>query len=125
MKDKKYRKVRDHCHYAGEYRGATHNICNFKYNVTKKISIVFHNRPNYDYHFIIKKLAEEFKKQFTYLGESTEKYITSTVAIKREVTRIDKNGEEITKYIFYILQFLDIAKVIATVFLNKQTLKII
>ena len=93
MKDKKYRKVRDHCHYTGEYRGATHNICNFKYNVTKKISIVFHNGPNYDYHFIIKKLAEEFKKQFTYLGESTEKYITSTVAIKREVTRIDKNGE--------------------------------
>ena len=26
---------------------------------------------------------------------------------KEEVTRIDKNGEEMTKYISYILQFID------------------
>ena len=25
-KDKKYCKFRDHCHYIGEYRGATHSI---------------------------------------------------------------------------------------------------
>ena len=54
-----------------------------------------------------KELAEEFKKQFTYLGESTEKYITFTVPIEKEVTRIDKNGEKITKNISYILQFID------------------
>ena len=69
----KYKKVRDHCHYAGEYRSAAHSICDLKYNVPKKIPIVFHNGSNYDYHFIIKELAEEFKKQFTWLGESTEK----------------------------------------------------
>ena len=40
----------------------------------KKIPIVFQNGSNYDYHFIIKELAEEFKKQFTCLGESTEKH---------------------------------------------------
>ena len=37
LKDKKYRKVRDHCHYTGEYRGAVHSICNLKYKVPKKI----------------------------------------------------------------------------------------
>ena len=53
-------KVRDHCHYTGEYRGATQSICNLKYSVPKKIRIIFHNGHNYDYHFIIKGLAEEF-----------------------------------------------------------------
>ena len=34
-KDKKYRKVRGHCHYTGEYRGAVHSISNLKYIVPK------------------------------------------------------------------------------------------
>ena len=97
MKDKKYRKVRDHCHYTGEYRSAEHSICKLKYSAPKKIPIVFHNGSNYDCHFVIKELAEEFKKQFTYLGENTEKYITFTDPIEKEITRIDKNGEETTK----------------------------
>ena len=37
--------------------------------------MVFHNSSNYDYHFIIKQLAKEFKDRFEYLGENTEKYI--------------------------------------------------
>ena len=93
---KKYRKVRDHCHYTGQYRGAAHSICNLKYSVPKKIPTVFHNGSNYDYHFIIKKLGEYFRKQFTCLRKSNEKYATFTVPIEKEVTRIDKNGEEIT-----------------------------
>ena len=107
MKDKKYPKVRDHCHYTGRHRGVTHSICKLKYSVPKENSIAFHNGSNYDYHFIIKELAEEFTKKFTCLGENTEKYIIFTVPIQKEVTRIDKNGEEITKNIFYILQFID------------------
>ena len=114
MKDKKYHKIRDHCHYTGEYRGAAHSLCNLKYKVLKKVPIVFHNGSNYDYHFIIKELAEEFKKQFTCLGENTEKYITFTVPIEKEVTRTDKNGEEITKNISYILQFIDSARFMAS-----------
>ena len=62
IKYKKYCKVRDHCHYTGEYRGAAHSVCNLKYSRPKKNPIVFHNGSNYDYHFIIKELAEEFKK---------------------------------------------------------------
>ena len=41
-------------------------------SVPKESSIVFHNGSNYDYHFIIKKLTEEFEKQFTCLGDNTE-----------------------------------------------------
>ena len=61
VKDTKYCKVRYHCHYTGEYRGALHSICSLKYSVPKKILIAFHNGSNYDYYFIIKELTEEFK----------------------------------------------------------------
>ena len=64
-RDKKYCKVRDHCHYTGEHKGAAHSICNLKYCVPKDIPIVFHNGSDFIYHFIIKELAEEFGKQFT------------------------------------------------------------
>ena len=80
-----------------------HSICNLKYSVPKKILVVFHNGSNCDYHFIIKELGEEFKKQFICLREDTEKYITFTVPIEKEVTRIDKTGQEIPRNISYRL----------------------
>ena len=46
---------------------------------------------SYDYHFIKKVLAEEFKKYLTCL-QDTEKYITFRVPLEKEVTKIDKNG---------------------------------
>ena len=55
------RKVRDHCHYTGKYRGAAHSICNLRYKITKKIPVAFHSGSTYDYHFIIKQLTREFK----------------------------------------------------------------
>ena len=61
----------------------------------------------------MKELTEEFKTQFTCLGENTEKYITFTVPIENEFTRIDKDGEEIKK-ISYILQFIDSATFLAS-----------
>ena len=41
------------------------------------------------------------------MRESTEKYITFTVPIEKKVTRFDKNGEEISKYASYRVQFID------------------
>ena len=111
MKDKKYRKVRDHCHYTGKYRGAAHSICNLKYSLPRNFPIASHNGSNHDYHFIIKELLEKFKKQYTCLGKrNTEKYIAFTASVEKNVTRIDKNVEEITKNMSYILQFIDSAR---------------
>ena len=36
-------KVRDHCHYTGKYRGATHQKCNLWYAIPHYINIIFHN----------------------------------------------------------------------------------
>ena len=59
-KDKHYRKVR-YGHYAGKYKGAAHSICNLKCNIPNKMAVVSHNGSNYDYHFIIKDIANEFE----------------------------------------------------------------
>ena len=67
--DKNYWKVRDPCHYTGKYRDVAHSICNLKFNVPNEIPVAFHNGSNYDYHFIIKKLANEFEWQFECLGK--------------------------------------------------------
>ena len=88
MKNKKYLKVRYHCHYTGEYRGAAHGICNLKHIVPKKIPTVFHSGSNYDYHFMIKESQEKFKKQFACLGENTEKYIIFAVLIEKKLQEL-------------------------------------
>ena len=86
-KNKKYHKLKDHCHYTGEYRGAAHDICNLRHKIPKEIPVVFHNGSTYDYHFIIKKLAEEFEGEFECLGENTEKYITFQYQSKRKLQK--------------------------------------
>ena len=52
--DKSKKKVRNHCHFTGKFRGAAHSKCNLRYKISKKIPVVFHNGSTYDYHFIIK-----------------------------------------------------------------------
>ena len=49
----------------------------------------------------------------TCLGQNTEKYIIFTIPIEKEVTRIDKNREQVTKNISYILQFIDSSRFMA------------
>ena len=51
--------------------------------VPRVISIVFHNGSTYDYHFIIKTLAE-FNGEFKCLRENIEKYTTFSVPLKKE-----------------------------------------
>ena len=91
--------VRHHCHYTGKYKGAAHNKCNLNYKISKKIPVVFHNGSTYDYHFIIKQLAREFKGNFECLGENTERCITFSASIKKE----HDNGKTTT----YKLKFID------------------
>ena len=97
--NKKYHKVRYHCHYTGKFRGVAHNICNLGYKTPKEIPTVFHNGSTYDYHFIINQLVKEFDGQPECLGENTEKYIPFSVPISNELD----NGKTIT----YKLKLID------------------
>ena len=65
-------------------------------------------------YFIVKELAENFFQKITCLGENNEKYIVFTVTMEKEVTRTDKNGDEITKNISFILQFIDSPRFMAS-----------
>ena len=88
------KKVRDHCHFTGKYRGATHKKCNMNYKITKNIPIVFHNLSSYESHFIIKGLANEFDGKLECLGENAEKYISFSVKINKKIAKRDKDGNE-------------------------------
>ena len=100
------RRVRDHCHYSGLYRGAAHSSCNLKYKIPKYIPIIFHNLIGYDAHLFIRELA----KHVTGMGviaKNTEDYIS--FSIKVEVNKyINKNGNERTKEME--LRFIDSIK---------------
>ena len=56
-----------------------------------EIPVVFHNGSNYNYHFIIRGLANEVEGQFECLEENTENYKTFSVATEK---KFDKEGNE-------------------------------
>ena len=55
---------------------------------SKKIPVVLHNGFKYDYHFVIKELTEKCKGQFECLEENTEKFITFSVPIRRNLKMV-------------------------------------
>ena len=99
----KDRKVRDHCHYTGKYRGAAHSSCNLRYRIPDYIPVVFHNLAGYDAHLFIKELAKHTTK-IGVIAKNTENYISFSVKV--EVDKfIDKAGNEKSKEIE--LRFID------------------
>ena len=99
-------KVRDHCHYTGKFRGAAHSICNLSQKVPREIPIIAHNLSIYDVHFIMKQFVKEFDGEFESLGEKSEKYITFSAPIKKE---LDNGKPSICK-----LKFIDSFRFMST-----------
>ena len=102
----KYHKVIEYCHYTWKYRGAAHSICNLRYKTPKEIIVVFHKVSTYDYYFVIKELLKEFEGQFESLGENTEKYISFSVPIKKQLDN--------SKTITYKKRFFDSFRFMST-----------
>lgn len=68
------RKVKDHCHISGEYRGSSHSICNLNYKIPYFVPIFFHNL-NYDSHLFVKQLATKCE-DINVIPQTKEKYIS-------------------------------------------------
>ena len=74
-------KVRDHCHFTGEYRGAAHNKCNLICRKPKILPVIFHNLQGYDAHLFIKQIAS-LPGDLTCIPSTEEKYISFSKKIK-------------------------------------------
>ena len=98
------------CHYTGKCKVAAISIGKLKHTMPKEIPVAFHNGLSYDDSFIIKELAKEFEAEFSCLGENSEKHKIFLAWITKEVQRIDKNWEEIRKF----LQFIDSVRFMAS-----------
>ena len=75
------KKVRDHCHRTGNYRGAAHNACNINYFSNRYLPVVFHNLRGYDSHLILKKAFEIVKdgESINAIPNSGEKFMTFSI----------------------------------------------
>ena len=70
-------KVRDHCHYTGQFRGAAHNGCNLQ---LKKI--FFHNLSGYDGHIIFQNLTKlDSVKEPEVVAKTMEKFVIFSLVI--------------------------------------------
>src|SRR5271166_2546905 len=108
----KDRKVRDHCHFSGKFRGAAHNSCNKDhYRKPKFFPVVFHNLSGYDSHLFVKKLHGDNGEKINCIPNNEEKYIS----FSREVTVdkfINKEGKDV--YVKRELRFIDSFKFMAS-----------
>ena len=67
-------KVRDHCHITGKFRGAAHWSCNINFQLTKKVSAIFHKFRSYDSHLIFSEL-NKFNAKINVIPNGLEKYM--------------------------------------------------
>ena len=74
-------KVRDHCHFTGQYRGAAHNKCNLECRKPKVLPVIFHNLQGYDAHLFIKQLSR-LEGKLDCIPSTEEKYISFSKHIK-------------------------------------------
>ena len=107
------RKVRDHCHLTGLYRGAAHNKCNLEFRLPKFYPVIFHNLEKYDAHLFIKELAEmqdplkragvtETNGGIGCIARTEEKYVSFKKEIVVDVFFKDGKWREVKREIRFI-----------------------
>ncbi len=90
------KKVRDHCHITGEFRGAAHQSCNLNVRTSLKIPVFFHNGSGYDFKHFIRKL-HKIDKNLKIISQTEEKYIS--ICVKVEETNIQFEFKDSLKFL--------------------------
>ncbi|XP_077260546.1 uncharacterized protein LOC143896520 [Temnothorax americanus] len=117
------KRMRDHCHLTGRYRGPAHVRCNLNYRNVYVIPVFFHNLSGYDAHFIIEKIANDFEGGVELLPLTKETYISFSKTVKE--TQTDGTWNRYVK-----LRFVDSYKFLAASietlasYLSKDKLRI-
>ena len=96
--DYNLRKVADHDHLTGEYRGALHSACNLKAGRQETryfIPVVFHNLKGYDAHHILSAVSkdEANKDGMSVIAETGEKYKTFSIYPDARIEWVDDEGQ--------------------------------
>ena len=108
-------KVRDHCHFTGQYRGAAHNSCNLQCRKPMILPVIFHNLQGYDAHLFIKQLAC-LPGELNCIPSTEEKYISFSKKIKVDEYKSKRTGETVSLY--FELRFIDSFKFLQTSLAN-------
>ena len=108
-------KVRHHCHFTGQYRGAAHNKCNLMCKKPKILPVIFHNLQGYDAHLFIRQLAR-LEGDLNCIPSTEEKYISFSKSIKVDEFYSYKVGKMID--INFEIRFLDSFKFLQTSLAN-------
>ena len=94
------RRVRDHCHITGKFRGSAHNQCNRDFTITNKIPVIFHNLKGYDSHFIMQEIGKIIETN-TYVDKKGE-------TRQHKINVIPNNMEQYMAFMLgYNLVFID------------------
>ena len=108
-------KVRDHCHFTGQYRGAAHNSCNLQCKKPMILPVVFHNLQGYDAHLFIKELSK-IPGELNCIPSTEEKYISFSKKIKVGEYKSKKTGETVS--LCFEIRFIDSFKFLQTSLAN-------
>ena len=104
-------RVRDHCHFTGQYRGAAHNKCNLQCKKPRILPVIFHNLQGYDAHLFIKQLAS-LPGELRCIPSTEEKYISFSKDIKVGEYRSRKTGKMVP--LNFEIRFIDSYKFLQT-----------
>ena len=108
-------RVRDHCHFTGQYRGAAHNKCNLQCKKPRILPVIFHNLQGYDAHLFIKQLAS-LPGELRCIPSTEEKYISFSKDIKVGEYRSRKTGKMVP--LNFEIRFIDSYKFLQTSLAN-------